>query len=108
MLSYRMHGGEKKPPLHVMVGQAVYERTRSRELLTSFNRIGVSTSYKEVRESRNLLQSYTVSCPPGDVPVPNHFSNEGWTMAAFDKSDYSDQSSLSGNMRNIRKSVSDS
>ena len=55
---------------------------------------GVSTSYKEVRESRNLLESYAVSYPPGDVPVPNHLSNEGWTMAAFDNSDYKDQFSL--------------
>ena len=74
----------------------MYGKTRSREFLTSFNRIGVSTSYKEIRESRNLLKSYAVSCPPGNVPVPNHFSNEGWTMDAFDNSDYKDQSSSSG------------
>ena len=55
MLSYRKHGGKKEPPLHTMVGPVVYCKTRSRELLTSFNRIVASKSYNEVRENKNLL-----------------------------------------------------
>ena len=96
MLSYRKHGGKKEPPLHTVVGQAVYGKTRSRELLTSFNRIVASTSYKRGSGEQKSAKSYAVSCPPGDVPVPNHFSHEGWTMAAFDNSGYNDQSSLPG------------
>ena len=43
-----------------------------------------------------MLKSYAVSCPPSDVLVPNYFSYEGSTMAAFDNSDYNHQSSLPG------------
>lgn len=106
MISYRVHGGKQKPPLHANVGQAVYGKTRSRELLTSLNRVGVSTSDKEVRDSRNLLKSYAVSCSQCDIPFPSHFSKEGWTITALDNSDYKDISSLSGtNSRHYTASV---
>jgi hypothetical protein len=49
IMTYHVHNGRQKTPMHAMVGQSVYSKTRSRVLITTLNRIGVSTSYNEVR-----------------------------------------------------------
>ena len=38
---YKMLRGRRKTPLHVMIGQGTYGKTRSRELLTTLNKVGV-------------------------------------------------------------------
>ena len=57
---YHKHHGAKKTPLHVMLGQHIYAKDKSREMLTTTNRIGVSISYMDVRRSRRLLAEYAI------------------------------------------------
>ena len=63
-----------------------------------YNRIGVSTSYNEVRSARNLLAGYYAvqSSDRNDILMPGHFTRCDFTTGAFDNADYSDKSSLSG------------
>ena len=80
-----------------MLGQYVYAKTHSRELLTTLNRVGVTSSYNDLRCCRNLLCAYTVKSSYIDgVPIPSHFSKEGWIFGTFDNEDFEDQSSISG------------
>ena len=53
--------GSKKTPLTASFGQYQYGKSRSREVLTAANRMGISTSYNDVRRSRKLLAAYAVS-----------------------------------------------
>lgn len=92
-----IHHGRRRTPLHTMLGQYIYGKTRSKALLTTLNRVGISTSYNEVKRSRNLMCAYTVqSSAANGVPIPSHFSDEGWAFGAFDNEDFEDNSSLSG------------
>ena len=45
ILHYHVSGGRQKTPVHVMNAHAIYERCRSRELITSFNRQSTCISY---------------------------------------------------------------
>ena len=97
IMTYHIHKGRQKTPMHAMVGQSVYGKTRSRVLITTLNRIGVSTSYNEVRRARSLLSSYAVHRSEADgTPIPSHFNGCDFCIGAMDNSDYSDESSLSG------------
>ena len=49
MMVYTVTNGKIKTPLHVMTGQSVYSRCRSSRTITSLDKIGVSTSYDNVR-----------------------------------------------------------
>ena len=49
MMVYTVTHGKMKTPLHVMTGQSVCSICRSRCAITSLNKIGVSTSYDDVR-----------------------------------------------------------
>lgn len=77
--------------------QSTYNKTRSREILTTLNRIGVSTSYNEVRRSRKLMCQYTFKCSQiNGTPLPSHLSPSGWCTGALDNEDFDDTLSLSG------------
>ena len=92
-----IHHSRKKTPLHTMLGQYIYGKTRSKELLTTLNRIGISNSYNEVKRLRNLMCAFTVqSSDANGVPIPSHFSDDGWAFGAFDNEDFEDNSSVSG------------
>ena len=56
MLFYFVHRGQKKTPLAVMTGHTVYDKCKSRELITALSKIGVITSYCEVLKSRKNWQ----------------------------------------------------
>ena len=93
MTYYRMHHGQRTTPLHSMIGQSINNKTRSKGILTILNRIGVSRSYNEVRRARNVLCQYTIqSSEANGVPIPSHFSVDGWCMGALDNEDYDDMS----------------
>lgn len=79
-----------------MLGQSVYRKTQSKELLTTLNRIGVSTSYNDARRSRNLLASFTIQKSVDETPIASHFNNSAFVISAIDNSDNNDNSSLSG------------
>lgn len=97
IMFYQIHRGKKKTPLHMMTGHALYDKCKSKELITSMNRIGVSTSYNDVVRSRDLLAAYAVkSGESTSVPIPSHFSKKEFTIGALDNFDFEDNSSLSG------------
>ena len=41
MVYYILHNGKKKTPLHVMMEHHIYEKCKSREVITSLNRVGL-------------------------------------------------------------------
>ena len=98
--------GCRKTPLHVMIGQGTYRKTRSRELLTNINNVGVSISYCEARRLRNLLCNYTLHLQnPDETPIQSHLS-KGWAMGAFDNENFEDNTSISGcNTKNYTAKV---
>ena len=46
-LYYDLHGRKEKTPLPLFIGHSVYEKCKSKEVLTSLNKVGVSVSYNE-------------------------------------------------------------
>ena len=99
IMYYTLHNGRKKTPLQIMAGHSIYETCKSRELLTSFNRIAASISYNEVRRDRSNFAKYTYMNSMNDqVPIPSHFTKEQFTIGAFDNFDSADRSSATGKM----------
>ncbi len=46
------------------------------------------------------MWSYTIkSSWPDRVPIPSHFSPNGWKFVAFDNEDFEDNSSISGTQK---------
>ena len=80
-----------------MTGYTVYDKCKSRELITALNKIGVSTDYNEVLTNRKKLADYvSASSINKGPPLPSHFSNYHLSICAFDNFDHADRSSLSG------------
>ena len=71
-------------------------KCKSREVLTSLNKFGVSVSYNEVQRARNDLVRFKYFQSKNEgVPIPSRFSKDEFTIGAFDNFDHSDRSSLS-------------
>ena len=101
MMFYNVHNGRKKTPLHLMAAHNVYDKCKSRELITTLNRIGVCVSYNEIQRSRKNLAHFAFK--EGEkygVPIPSHFVRENFTIAALDNFDHADRSSPTGMMSN--------
>ena len=98
MLFYFVHKGQKKAPLAVITGHTVYDKCKSRELITALNKIDVSTSYNKVLTNRkNKLTDYVLASSINERPqLPSHFSKVHFSICAFDNFDHADRSSLSG------------
>ena len=45
---YNLHGGKEKTPRHLFIAHSVNGKCKSREVLTSLNKAGVSGSYNKV------------------------------------------------------------
>ena len=76
---------------------AIYEKCKSQELLTSSNRLGLCTSYKETKLHRNNLTKLAISrSSDTGIPLPTHFSKSHFIKAAIDNFDHSDFNSLTG------------
>ena len=75
LIYYNIHNSKKKTPLHIMNSSAIYEKYKSRELLTSFNRLGLCTSYKEAKLHKNNLAKFAISrSSDTGIPLSTHFS----------------------------------
>ena len=80
-----------------MNANAIYEKCKNRELITSFNRVGVSVSYKDIRQHRsNLAKLAILKSNANSIPMLNHFVGSEFTLAAVDNFDQSDKNNLSG------------
>ena len=78
-----------------MNSSAIYEKCKSQKLLTSFNCLGLCTSYKEKKFHRNDLAKLAISrSNDTGIPIPTHFSKIQFTIAAMDNFDHSDFNSL--------------
>ena len=65
-----------------MNANAIYEKCKSRELITSFNRVGISVSYKGIRQHRsNLAKLDILKSNENNIPMPNHFVGSEFTLA---------------------------
>ena len=85
LIYYNIHKGKKKTPLRLMNSSAIFEKCKSRELLTSFNGLGLCTSYKETKLHRNNLAKFDISRSNGTgITLPTHFSKSQFTIAAMD------------------------
>ena len=97
IMYYELQHGQKKTSLHLMTEHTIYDKCKSKELISSMNKIGVSASYQDVIRSRNLLSSYAIlTSTVNNTPLPSHFTRDGFTIAALDNFDFHDNSSLSG------------
>ena len=100
MMVYTITDGKIKTPLHVITGQSVYSGCRSRSTITSFDKIGVFTSYDNMRRVRALLTSYAIKKNQNNLtPIPSHFQTDpgaGFVSGAFDNTNMRNRSSTSG------------
>ena len=79
IMYYNVHNGRRRTPLHLMAAHNIYEKYKSRELITSFNGIGVCISYNEIQRERKSLAHYTFK--QGEnwrVPIPSKCTT--WLM----------------------------
>ena len=80
-----------------MTSVEIYNRCRSRELITMFNRMAVSLSYNAMKRHRSDLAKFAIyKSKDCSVPLPSHFSLTEFTIVAFDNFNHADRSSLSG------------
>ena len=94
---YNMHNGYKRTPLHIMNSVEIYERCKSKELITSFNRSGLCISYTSMKNHRSDLAKFAVAqSSENGLPLPSHFSSNMFTISALDNFDHSDKNTLSG------------
>ena len=101
IMFYMVHNGTHKIPLHLMVSHDIYEKSKSREVITALNRTGMFVSYNEVMSPREDLARYTIAeSKDCHIPLPSQFTKENFAFAAFDNFDHQGQSNTSGKFSN--------
>ena len=60
IMYYDLHNGYKKTPLHIMNACEIYEKCKSKELITSFNQSGLCISYNSMKRHRADLAKYVI------------------------------------------------
>ena len=96
---YQVWHGAKTTPLAVANGQYQYGKSRSKEITSTNNRLGVSESYSKVRRRRKNFALHAVSqSKEKEVPVPSVFTKKkgDFITAALDNGDFADKNSISG------------
>ena len=97
IMYYHATHDRHKTPMHVMNAHTIYEKCRSKKLITTFNKQCMCINYKSMKIQRSNLAKFTVlQSLPAEVPLPSHFDRKSFTIAAFDNFDYADKNSLSG------------
>lgn len=80
-----------------MVGHTIYDKCKSRELISCMNRALDSVSYNEVLRKRQQSTAYAIQASGnGITPLPSHFDTDNFTIAAIDNFYHRDASSISG------------
>ena len=94
---YQITHGRHKTPMQVTNAHAIYEKCRSRELITAFNKQSACISYKSMKLQRTSLANYTIlKRLEVGMPLPSHFDKGSFTVRALDNFDNADKNSLSG------------
>ena len=100
IMFYNLHNGNKRTPLRVMNAVEINERSKSRELIISFNRKGLWISYASMKRHCNNLAKFAIAnSSEFGLSIPSHFSPSAFTISAFDNFDYVDKNTLSGKSR---------
>ena len=92
---YILNNGRKRTPLHMLNSESIYNACRSKTLISSLNRFGLTISYDEVLRYHSDMASYTTETSQGRVPLPSTFSPAEFTIGAFDNFDH-EEATLSG------------
>lgn len=95
ILYYNTFRGAWKTPFHIMVGDSVHEKSKSKSLITSLNHAGLSVSYPEVILHHHNLAQDALKQSPSEVKMQSHFKADSYTIGAFDNFDY-EEATLSG------------
>ena len=75
-----------------MNAHLIYEKCRSKEILTQQNKLGLSVSYNTIKQYRSNLAKYAMlKSSENNVPLPSHFNKEMFTIAAFDNFYHTDR-----------------
>ena len=94
---YNLHHRRQSTPFYIMKAHAIYEKCRSKEIITQQNRLRLSVCYNTIQKYRsNLAKHAILKSSENNVPLPSHFSKEMFTVGAFDNFDHKDRTSLSG------------
>ena len=79
-----------------MNAHSIYEKCRSKEIITQQNSLGLSVSYNTIKKYRSTLAKHAIlKSSENNAPLPSHFSKEMFTVEAFDNFDNKDRTSLS-------------
>lgn len=98
ILYYNLYGGKEKTKLHLFIADSVYEKCKSKKVLTSMNRARVSVSYMEAERARNDLVHVTYFPSKNEgVRIPSHLTH---IIGVFHDFDHSDRSSWVGKFSN--------
>ena len=75
----------------------IYQRCKSRECITSFNRRGLCMSYASIKKHRSDLAKFAIAnSSEFGLPIPSHFLPSTFTISAFDSFDHVDKNTFSG------------
>lgn len=89
ILVYNLNKGKMRTPMHLANAQAIHETCKSATLIKSFNRLGLSSSYDEVRKYHNDMAMFTISSTENNlVPIPSHLDPLIFTIGAVDNFDH--------------------
>lgn len=83
ILYYNTFRGAWKTPFHIMVGDSVHEKSKSKSLITSLNHAGLSVSYPEVILHHHNLAQDALKQSPSEVKMQSHFKNDSYTIGAL-------------------------
>ena len=87
---------KKKTPLHIFVAQAIHEASRSKRVITIFNRLGLSISYYEMMKiDVRLAKRTTMEAGNFRVQVGETIESSTIVQGAMDNFDH-DENTMSG------------
>ena len=85
---FMIHNGMKKTPRHIANAQAIHNLSRSKTLITMFNRQGLCCSYDDVLRQDQMLANRTIIRAEGHrVPIPPSIKPEILVRGAMDNFD---------------------
>ena len=71
--------------LQILNTHSTHNKSKSRELITGFNRYELAITYNKLHRYHNDSASFIVRSSPGNVPSTSQFDPKMFTLAACDK-----------------------
>lgn len=95
IICYIHNQGQMKTPFHCLLGTFVYKTTKSKNTISTLNRLGLSISYDQILRTRTSLAAYTIEISKNKFPLPSHFNTSNYVTAYFDNFDHN-EATISG------------